>query len=104
LPELATGLTPTALLNPVTILQLPAGEGFFVTAQHVLFPISLGWHYTNISGELLGSSFSASVAIGQVFRSHWVEMVTLCISILTLGTLSMSALQKFDPHEDYVTE
>ena len=104
LPELATGLTPTALLNPVTILQLPPLTGFFSTAQHILFPISLGWHYTTISGELLGSSFSTNLSIGQVFSGHWIEMTTLCVSILTLGLLSATALRRFDPRGDYVNE
>jgi ABC-type transport system involved in multi-copper enzyme maturation permease subunit len=104
LPELATGLTPTALLNPVTILQIPPLTGFFSTAQHILSPISLGWHYTTISGELLGSSFSANLPIGQVFRGHWTEMATLCISILMLGFLSATALRRFDPRGDYVNE
>lgn len=104
LPELATGLTPTALLNPVTILQLPPLTGFFSTAQHILFPISLGWHYTTISGELLGSSFSASLPIRQVCSGHWLEITTLCISVLTLGFLSATALRRFDPRGDYVNE
>jgi ABC-type transport system involved in multi-copper enzyme maturation permease subunit len=104
LPELATGLTPTALLNPVTILQLPPAEGFFALAQRIVFPISLGWHYTSISGELLGSSFSPSLAIGQIIRGHWLEITTLCVSIFTLGLLSATALRTFDPREDYVNE
>ncbi|MHB8651558.1 MAG: ABC transporter permease [Minisyncoccota bacterium] len=104
LPELATGLTPTALLNPVTILQLPPLTGFFGIAQHILFPISLGWHYTTISGELLGSSFSASLPIGQVFRGHWPEMTMVGVSIFALGFLSATALQRFDPCGDYANE
>lgn len=104
LPELATGLTPTALLNPVTLLQLPELTGFFSTAHLILFPISLGWHYTTMSGELLGSSFSVGIPIKQVFISHWIEIVTLHLSILTLGILSVTALRRFDPREDYVNE
>ncbi len=104
LPELATGLTPTALLNPVTMLQLPALEGFFNTAQHVLFPVSLSWHYTIMSGELLGSSFGPNIPIPEVLAKHVVEIGTLIISIATLGVLSALALQRFDPRGDYVNE
>ncbi len=104
LPELATGLTPTALLNPVTMLQLPTLDGFFNSAQHVLFPVSLGWHYTIMSGELLGSSFGPNIPISDVLAKHIVEIGTLIISIATLGVLSALALQKFDPRGDYVNE
>lgn len=104
LPELATGLTPTALLNPVTILQIPPLTGFFSAAQHILFPVSLGWHYTTISGELLGSSLSTNLPIGEVLKGHWVEITTLLISILILGIISAIALQKFDPRGDYINE
>lgn len=104
LPELATGLTPTALLNPVTILQIPPLTGFFSAAQHILFPVSLGWHYTTISGELLGSSLSPSLPIGEVLKGHLVEITTLLISLLILGIISATALQKFDPRGDYIDE
>ena len=104
LPELATGLTPTALLNPVTMLQLPPLDGFFNSVQHILFPISLGWHYTIMSGELLGSSFSPSISILSVLTNHLVEIGTLLVSLATLGLLSVVALQRFDPRGDYVNE
>lgn len=104
LPELATGLTPTALLNPVTMLQLPPLEGFFVSAQHLLFPISLGWHYVIMSGELLGSSFGPSISVLEVLAKHIVEIGTLIVSIVTFGVLSVIALRGFDPRGDYVNE
>jgi len=104
LPELATGLTPTALLNPVTLLQLPVAEGFFNTAQHLLSPVSLGWHYTTMSGELLGSSFRTSFPILRVLTEHWIEIVTLCASIFTLVIFSAIALQRFDPREGSIHE
>lgn len=104
LPELATGLSPTALLNPVTMLQIPSGEGFFGTAQHILFPISLGWHYTSMSGELLGSPLSQSVPIAQVLGGHWVRILTLIASETILGFLSVIALRRFDPRGDYINE
>lgn len=104
LPEIATGLTPTALLNPVTILQVPPLTGFFNTAQQVLFPISLGWHYTTISGGLLGSSFSPSLPVAQIFSEHWYEVGVLAVAILLLGVFSATALKSFDPHTDEVNE
>ena len=104
LPELATGLTPTALLNPVTMLQLPILEGFFYLSQQILFPFSLGWHYTIMSGELLGSAFMPNIPILEILTKHVAEIGTLIISIAMLGALSAFALQKFDPRNDYVNE
>ncbi len=104
LPELATGLTPTALLNPVTMLQLPVSDGFFQIAQQILFPVSLGWHYTLVSGELLGSAFNPSLPIAQVFIGYWIEMFTLLASIGTLMALSVTNLMTFDSQKDHVNE
>ena len=104
LPELATGLTPTALLNPISMLQIPVLEGFFNTMQHLLFPISLGWHYTIISGELLGSAFSASLPIAQIFTKHISEIVTLIVTLSVLGFFSTVALRGFDPRGESVNE
>lgn len=104
LPELATGLTPTALLNPVTMLQLPVGEGFFHFAQQTLFPVSLGWHYTLVSGELLGSAFNPSLPIAQVLMGHWVEILTLLASTTFLMFLSVTALMRFDAQNDHINE
>jgi ABC-type transport system involved in multi-copper enzyme maturation permease subunit len=66
LPELATGLTPTALLNPVTLLQLPVLDTFFQTTQKFIQPVSVAWHYYAISGELLGSSFAHSLPVLKI--------------------------------------
>jgi ABC-2 type transport system permease protein len=104
LPEVATGLTPTALLNPVTILQLPALEGFFQTTQSILSPISLSWHYTSISGELLGSAFWASHPLRAVFADHVTEMATLLIVTALLITLSYKSLQNFNSRADFINE
>ena len=104
LPELATGLTPTALLNPVTLLQLPPSVGFFQVAERILFPISLAWHYTTMSGELLGSSFNQSIPVRDVFMSHLRELATLLGSIGIVGGFAIAALQRFDTRSDAVNE
>lgn len=97
LPELATGLTPTALLNPVTILQLPPLTGFFAASERLLFPISLGWHYTNISGALLGSAFNPNLPVMQVLSGHLVELIILSIALLLLVLFTVRSLGSFDP-------
>ncbi len=104
LPEVATGLTPTALLNPVTILQLPVLEGFFQTTQSILSPISLSWHYTSISGELLGSAFWTSHPLSTVLADHFTEIATLLMAIAFLIVLSYKSLQSFNPRNDFINE
>ena len=104
LPELATGLTPTALLNPVTLLQLPTLDPFFQTSQKLLSPFSLAWHYYTISGELLGSSFTASLPVLKVISKNIIQIFTLLGSTFIFLFLSINSLDKFDPRSDIVNE
>lgn len=104
LPELATGLTPTALLNPVTLLQLPALDPFFQTTQKFIQPVSVAWHYYTISGELLGSSFTHGVPILKVISKNSIQILTLLGSTLVFLILSVRSLKKFDPKADFVNE
>lgn len=104
LPELATGLTPTALLNPISMLQIVPPEGFFSMMRLFLYPISLGWHYTVMSGELLGSAFNPRLPLVHIFSVHWTEILTLIGSLGVLGFFSVFALREFDAREDYVNE
>lgn len=104
LPELATGLTPTALLNPVTLLQLPVLDTFFQTMQKFLEPISLTWHYYVMSGELLGSSFTQNIPIAEVIAKNSIQILTLFSSTFVLVYLSIISLNKFDPRSDLINE
>lgn len=104
LPELATGLTPTALLNPVTLLQLPTIDPFFQTMHKLLAPFSLTWHYYTISGELLGSSFTHSLPIVKVILKNSLQILTLVGSSIALLFLSIRSLRKFDPRADFINE
>lgn len=104
LPELGTGLTPTALLNPVTLLQLPVLDIFFQTSQKLLAPFSLAWHYYTISGELLGSSFIASLPILKVLMKNIIQIFTLLGGTFIFLFLSIKSLEKFDPRGDVVNE
>jgi len=104
LPELATGLSPTALLNPVTLLNIPPAEGLFQHIQSIISPISLGSHYTTISGELLGSSFVSSHAISQILKDHGLKIILLLFGIVLLPFLSFKYLEKFNPQADNINE
>ena len=104
LPELATGLTPTALLNPVTLLQIPPAEGIFSSIQSVISPLSIGWHYTTISGELLGSSFTDSHPVMDVLKDQSTKLFTLFFGIFTLLILSFKYLSNFNPQSDTINE
>ncbi len=104
LPELATGLSPTALLNPVTLLDIPPAEGLFQHIQTIIAPISLTWHYTSISGNLLGSSFISSQSILDVLKEHGLKIITLLVGVISLLFLSFNFLGKYDPQTDIVNE
>jgi ABC-type transport system involved in multi-copper enzyme maturation permease subunit len=104
LPELATGLTPTALLNPVTLLQLPVLDSFFQTSEKLLAPFSLAWHYYTISGELLGSSFAHNLPILKVVSKNSIQILTMLGSIIALLFLSIRSLHKFDTRADFINE
>ena len=104
LPELATGLSPTALLNPVTLLNIPLPTGVFIHLQSIISPISLGAHYTAISGDLLGSSFVHNRPIMEIIKNHWLHMITLLSGIILLAYLSFSQLKKFDSQKDNINE
>ncbi len=104
LPELGTGLTPTALLNPVTLLQLPILDTFFQVSQKLLAPFSLAWHYYTISGELLGSSFTASLPILKVLMKNILQILTLLGGTFIFLFLSIKSLERFDSKGDVVNE
>lgn len=104
LPELATGLSPTALLNPVTLLNLPPITGFFQHLQSIIAPMSIGAQYTTISGELLGSSFVQNHPISQIIKDHWSDLIILLSGIILLIYLSYKRLIKFDSQKDNINE
>ncbi len=104
LPELATGLTPTALLNPVTLLQLPVLDPFFQITQKIIEPFSIAWHYYTISGELLGSSFTSSTPILEVIAKNITQLITLFGINIALIFLSIKSLQKYDVRADFINE
>ncbi len=104
LPELSTGQSPTALLNPVTLLQVPPAEGLFQQIQFVVTPMSLGWHYTTISGEVLGSSLTADHSLKQILADHWVHIITFISGIVFTVLFSSKYLEAFNPQGDVVKE
>ena len=83
LPELVSGQTPTALLNPVTMDQTATTGTFFALMQQYLGPISIGWHYTSFSSQLLNNSLQdAETSIGNIIWGNAGKLFTLLIAVV----------------------
>ncbi len=84
LPELVSGQTPTALLNPVTMSQTAPQGTFFAIMQQYLGPISISWHYTSFSSQLLDNSLQvAQTSIGSILwkNSGGIAILLLAVAI-----------------------
>lgn len=82
LPELVSGQTPTALLNPVTMDQTAPAGTFFALMQQYLGPISIGWHYTSFSSQLLDNSLQVvQINVGMILWENISKAVTLLLAI-----------------------
>lgn len=89
LPELATGQTPTALLNPVTLGHTLVESGFFATTQRYLEPISLSTHYTIAASAILSADQVTPYHI-LVVGVVAVVSAALCILLTRHTHLGMS--------------
>ena len=103
MPEFVTGQTPIALLNPVTITTTVSQGSFFSRMQQVLTPISLGWHYTLLGGQLLNATADTHTVLDILF-AYKSNIVVLAISLIGSFFLCFLALQKFDVLHDVVNE
>lgn len=103
LPELTTGQTPTALLNPVTIDQVIGQGSFFSLTQQFITPVSIGWHYTSISSELLRAVPDSSLATDILFL-HKNNLILLAMLLITTYLSCLAALQKYDVQRGMLNE
>jgi ABC-type transport system involved in multi-copper enzyme maturation permease subunit len=103
MPELVTGQTPTALLNPVTIDNLSAQGGFFSLMQQFLAPVAVGWHFTSLGSQLLNATADTRSAI-DILLTYKNSVVVLAIALIGSYLLCFSALQKYDVQGDVVNE
>lgn len=103
MPELVTGQTPTALLNPVTIDQMINQGSFFSLMQQFLTPISLGWHYTSLGSQLLNAAVDNRSSF-EILLLNKNNIVVLAIALTGCFLLCFSALQKYDVQSDVVNE
>ncbi len=103
MPELITGQTPTALLNPITMDQQLSPGGFFTTMRIFLSPISLGSHYTNIGSQLL-SATSSNISLKDIIPSNFNGIALLLISALISFFLCFYELKKYNSVNDFVNE
>jgi len=103
MPELVTGQTPTALLNPVTIDNLASQGSFFSLMQQFLTPISVGWHFTALGSQLLNATADTRSAL-EILQKNINPIIILIIALVSSYMLCFSALQKYDVQSDVVNE
>lgn len=103
MPELVTGQTPTALLNPVTIDSVLSQGNFFSLMQQFLTPISVGWHFTTLGSQLLNVTADTRSAL-EILQRNLNNIIVLMIALIGSYLLCFSALQKYDVQSDVVNE
>lgn len=103
LPELVTGQTPTALLNPTTIDTIASQGNFFSLMQRILTPISIGWHYTSIGSQLLSATQDTRTAY-EILGENANHIMVLIISLISMILLSLWAVQQYNSTNDVVNE
>ena len=105
LPELVSGQTPTALLNPVTMSQTAPAGTFFALMQQYLGPISIGWHYTSFAGQLLNNSLQVdSMSIGSVMLANISKALTLLVALAICLGLCFYQIAKYTTQEENIYE
>ncbi len=103
MPELVSGQTPTALLNPVTIDQVLAQGSFFSLMQQFLTPISVGWHYTSFGSQLLSATADNRSAL-ELLTLNKNSIIVLVLALISSYLLCNFALQKYNVQGDDVNE
>lgn len=103
MPELVTGQTPTALLNPVTIDHMINQGTFFSLMQQVLVPISVGWHYTSLGSQLLNATTDTKSTI-EILMMNKNNIIVLFIALVSSYLLCFTALQRYTVQIDAVQE
>ncbi len=103
MPELVTGQTPTALLNPVTMDAVTSPGNFFAFMQSILAPVSIGWHYTSIGSQLLPATIDSKSTI-DILLENKNSLIVLIITLVGSYLLMFLQLQKYDAINDTVNE
>ena len=105
LPELVSGYTPTALLNPVTMDQTAPAGTFFDLMQQYLGPISIGWHYTLFSSQLLNNSLQVvKISIGSILWENSSKTATLLLAVIGCLGLCFYKIANYEIGEGYIYE
>lgn len=92
IPQIISGLEPTALLNPVSITATTQPHSFFTDIQKIVGPFSFAENYRVISNSLLEFSRTS------------VNNAQLVVSVFGAAIISMAltvwAATKYRPNED----
>ncbi len=79
IPQVISGLEPTALLNPVSITAIDQPRSFFTDIQNVIGPFSFAQNYRAAANSILefaGSSVQIGVLVSSVFGAAIITGVT----------------------------
>ncbi len=105
LPELVSGQTPTALLNPVTMDQTASAGTFFSIMQQYFGPVSIGWHYTSFASQLLNNSLLIdSTSIGTILAENIGKALTLLSALAVCLGLCFYLISSYTITEEKIYE
>ncbi len=79
IPQVISGLEPTALLNPVSITSIDQTQNFFTEIQKTIGPFSFAQNYRVAANSLLefaGSSAQIGALVASVFGAAIIAAVT----------------------------
>jgi ABC-type transport system involved in multi-copper enzyme maturation permease subunit len=79
IPQIISGLEPTALLNPVSITAIDQPRSFFTDIQNIIGPFSFAQNYRIASNTLLefaDSSTRMGTLVGSVFGAMALSVIT----------------------------
>lgn len=104
LPELVSGQTPTALLNPVTMAESAAQGSFFSLMRLIFNPISMGWRYVSLASRLLNTSLQNIRPLTEILLADKSDLIVTALMIVSIYMLCFWALQRYSPQNDTVGE
>lgn len=101
LPQLATTLEPTALLNPVSLTASPPADPALRIAGALVSPLSLAAHYKETSGDIL--EFSSQSHLSTILAASWSTLVGLSVALTVVIGLAQFAARRIQASEGETT-
>lgn len=92
IPQIISGLEPTALLNPVSITATSQSHSFFTDLQNIIGPFSFAENYRVVSNSLLEFTNSAVNTVQLVGSIVGAAIVSMAVTLWSAA--------KYRPNED----